>query len=809
MGQIAHVRLSDDEEQSIEEHLTAVQEIAEQYGKKLNVKYLAGLAGMLHDLGKYSDDFQHYIKEALVNPEAPPKRGSVDHSTAGGKMLYELFHQKGKTNQERLLAEIIGNIIISHHSYLQDYLNHMLKSTYLKRVKEKEISQYSDVKEAFFSKVMNKKDFESYVKKAIDELKLFLQKTTPDSINEDIMFLSKFLFSTLIDADRTDSMLFEEGKSYQRLENRQSLFSMYYGKLMEQLKIYEERVTEENKIGTLRKEMSEQCEKFASKPSGVYSLSIPTGGGKTLASLRYALQHALQYEKERIIYVVPYTTIIEQNAEEVRRILDDKVNILEYHSNVIENKAESDADDNFFQNDYKVKLSKETWDSSIIFTTMVQFLNVFYESGTRSIRRLHNLTNSVIIFDEVQKVPTACVALFNKAVNFLKNHGNSTALLCTATQPSLDYVENKLEINTDGEIIKDLTEVVDAFKRVELFDYASQTSFNAEELSNFVQHKIIEQNSVLIVLNTRKVVRDLFDSLNSSIDEDIHLYHLSTTMCAAHRKNLIADMKEKLEKNKKVICVSTQLIEAGVDISFKCVIRSLAGLDSIAQAAGRCNRHGECETYGEVYIINHENESLNQLKEIKAGKIIAKKILIDINRNEKANVNDILSVEVMERYFQEFYSEFKLDLDYPITGFRENMVEMLTDGKKESARYQSYLNKYKQHIGLMNISSMHTAAMNFQVIENNTTSVIAPYQGGEEIISKLISAETITNLNHLLKEAQQYIVNVYDNEKRLLSEADGIYGIFDNQIFILGESFYDEKYGISYNADAQLDNLMF
>src|SRR5699024_2743500 len=441
---------------------------------------------------KYSDDFQHYIKEAVANPDAPSKRGSVDHSTAGGKLLYELYHQNGKTSREKLLSEIIGNIIISHHSYLQDYLNHTLKSTYLRRVKEKEINQYRDVKESFFAEVMNKEYFDNYVKEAIDELKLFLQKTTCEFINEDIMFLSKFLFSTLIDADRTDSMLFEEDKSYQKLESRKSLFSTYYDKLMNQLNIYEERITEENKIGMLRKEMSEQCEEFASNPSGVYSLSIPTGGGKTLASLRYALKHALQYEKERIIYIVPYTTIIEQNAEEVRRILDDKVNILEFHSNVIENKAESDTDDNFFQNDYKIKLSKETWDSPIVFTTMVQFLNVFYESGTSSIRRLHNLTNSVIIFDEVQKVPTACVSLFNKAVNFLKNHGNSTSLLCTATQPSLDYVENKLEINTDAEIIKDLTEVVDAFKRVELFDFASQTSFNTEELSDFVQHKIIE-----------------------------------------------------------------------------------------------------------------------------------------------------------------------------------------------------------------------------------------------------------------------------------------------------------------------------
>lgn len=808
MVKIAHVRTNDNHEQTVKEHLLAVSKIAEEYGSKLNIKHLSGLAGILHDVGKYSDDFQQYIKEAVANPEMPPKRGSVDHSTAGGKMLYELFHVNGKTNQEKLLAEIIGNVIISHHSYLQDFLSHKLESAYLKRVKEKEISQYNNVKNSFYSEVINKKEFKEYVKKATNELQGFLQKTSPQQINEDIMFLTKIIYSTLIDADRTDSMLFEENKPYKMLESRQSLFEAYYQKLMKQLNIYEEQLIKENKIGILRKEMSEQCESFARHPTGIYSLSIPTGGGKTLASLRYALQHALRYKKERIIYIVPYTTIIEQNAEEVRRILEDEVNILEYHSNVVENNAESDADDDFFHNDYKIKLSKETWDSPIIFTTMVQFLNVFYESGTRSIRRLHNLTNAVIIFDEVQKIPTACVSLFNKAVNFLKNQGNSTSLLCTATQPSLDYVENKLELNTDAEIIKDLPEVVEAFKRVELVDYASNQTFDSSKLKELVENKVKEQSSVLIVLNTRKVVKDLYDELSESINEDIHLYHLSTTMCAAHRKDLIADMKEKLKNEEKVVCVSTQLIEAGVDISFKCVIRSLAGLDSIAQAAGRCNRHGECETYGQVYIIDHENEKLNSLKEIKTGKIIAKKILIDIERSETATVNDILSTKVMERYFQEFYLEFQQDLDYPVVGFRENMVKMLTDSKQKSARYESYINKYKQHLNLLTINSMHTAAKHFQVIENSTISVITPYEEGKEIIAKLISAETITDFNILLKEAQQYVVNVYDHEKQLLSENNGMYGIFDNQIFILGENFYDKKYGISYNADAELNNLM-
>lgn len=807
MNKVAHIRSSDGTEQTVREHLLGVQQLAESYGNKIGVKHLAGLAGVLHDLGKYSDDFQVYIREAVANPDSPTKRGTVDHSTAGGKLLYDLFHKRGKTALERVLAEVMGNVIISHHSYLQDYLNDSLQSPYLKRVKKKELNQTTEVRESLFRSVITEDDFNSYTKLAIKELEVFIQGSSGEKLAENLMFLTKYLFSTLIDADRTDSMMFEEGLSEIAMEDRRKLFERYYSKLMQQLNLFEENVASDNRIGQLRKEMSKQCEQYAENRPGIYTLSIPTGGGKTLASLRYALRHALKYGKERIIYIVPYTTIIEQNAEEVRRILEDDSNILEFHSNVIENE-EINEDDDFFNHAQKVKLSKESWDSPIIFTTMVQYLNVFYDSGTRSIRRLHNLAKSVIVFDEVQKVPTACVSLFNQSVNFLKNHCQSTVLLCTATQPSLDYVQNKLDINSDGEMIHDLQDVVDAFKRVELIDYASEATFTTGKLSQFVQKEIQEESSVLVILNTRKVVRELYVELSNAID-NVSIYHLSTSMCAAHRKDLLHEMRERLKNNEKVICVSTQLIEAGVDISFKSVVRSLAGLDSIAQAAGRCNRHGECADLGKVYIIEHSEENLDRLKEIRVGKEIAQKLLIDIKRDKDKNINDILSNEIMSRYFQEFYSEFKMDLDYPVAGYRESMVEMLTDSKGKSERHQAYMMTHKKELELLNISSMQTAANKFQVIESNTTSVIVPYGKGEQIIEKLISAETITDLNKLLKEAQQYIVNIYDHEKQLLTENNGIYAIFDSTIYILTDGVYDTSFGMSYTADASLKDLFY
>src|SRR5690606_4496420 len=294
----------------------------------------------------------------------------------------------------------------------------------------------------------------------------------------------------------------------------------------------------------------------------------------------------------RIIYVVPYTTIIEQNAKEVRDILKANDYLLEHHSNVIDDELNDDEfiDYKSYQKNKKIKLAKDNWDVPIIFTTMVQFLDTFYKGKGRNIRRLHNLTNSVIIFDEVQSVPVNCISLFNETLNFLKDFGNSTILLCTATQPALQYVQKNISI--DDELIDDLTIVTKDFKRTNIINFLKDEGWTTEDLTEFVQEQIQHVNSVLVILNTKSVVRKLYHELQNS---DVRVVHLSTSMCAAHRKAIISEMRDMLKRKEKLLCISTQLIEAGVDVSFECVIRSLAGLDSIAQAAGRCNRHGEVE----------------------------------------------------------------------------------------------------------------------------------------------------------------------------------------------------------------------
>ncbi|AZK46718.1 CRISPR-associated helicase Cas3' [Paenibacillus lentus] len=812
MHYIAHIRQIDHQHQTVEEHLLGVMALAETHGEKLGIKHITGLAGVLHDLGKYTVEFKDYILGAVDNPESPPTRGSVDHSTAGGKLLYQLFHTNKAVKENRyrgILAEVVGNAIISHHSYLQDFLSPELESKYLFRVRDKELDKFDETVELFFKYVMKESEFYRYVDQAADELDTFLSKKSSASNENKLMFLTKFVFSALIDADRTNTRLFEENIAENSGPNTKEIFDAYYNRLMTTINSFTIQPDAHSRINQLRREMSDHCEQYAAKPSGVYTLSIPTGGGKTLASLRYALKHAQLYHKKHIIYVVPYTTIIEQNAEEVRKLLKDDMHILEHHSNVIDDVDEDDESwDGIMNVKQKLKLAKDNWDSPIIFTTMVQFLNVFYAKGSRNIRRLHNLSESVIIFDEVQKVPIPCVSLFNQALNFLETYCQSSIVLCTATQPALDFVEHKLDLKPDAEMISNLPKVIEAFKRVEIIDHASDEEFNNEKLADFISERLQEVQSVLVILNTKGVVRNLYLQLKEK-HSDIPLYHLSTSMCAAHRNQILGEVRQHLENRNRVICISTQLIEAGVDVSFECVIRSLAGLDSIAQAAGRCNRHGE-QALRQVYVIDHVEENLKHLKEIRVGKQISKKMLIDLKRDRTVYGGDILSDVAIERYFKQLYREFDHDVDYDIPQLRKKMTELLSAAKAENTYFQAFNSKHNESLPLYLANSYRTAAEHFRVIDNLTTSVLVPYRHeGKEIIAELNGERSIADLTRLLRKAQQYMINLFDRELQLLSKNSGLESCLDGKVLVLKEGAYSEEFGLDIENDSGFDLSIF
>lgn len=814
MDYIAHIRESDKEEQTLRQHLLESKEFCEKEGEKLGLRKVAGLAGLLHDLGKATPEFFNYLNDAVYHPEKKVKRGSVDHSTAGGRLLFTRYYKNEKEHFKKLLVEVVANAIISHHGYLTDYLNFDLESEFLNRVQEKELPSFAGSVDYFFDKVMGQVEFDCYVEEATFELANFMLKINGSDFYETekttaITYLTKVVFSILIDADRTNTRLFEENSQEDSELDVQSLFLDYQKNLDAKIASFGE-VETASPINQLRAKMSDETFEYAEKESGIYTLSIPTGGGKTLASFRYALAHALKHKKKRIIYVVPYVTIIEQNAQEVRNIIQDDEHLLEHHSNVLFFDEEEKDEDTVYEAGETLKknlrLAKDNWDSPIIFTSMVQFLNIFYASGTQNIRRLHNLSDAVIIFDEVQKVPTHCISLFNHAVNYLNQMMGASIILCTATQPALGELKYQLNISENSEIISDLETVEKAFERVELID-KTQFSMNTEMLSDFIIQNEETFKSQLIILNTKKTVLELYLLLKQRVN-NVHLYHLSTLMCAAHRKIILEEIRGKLENKEKVICISTPLIEAGVDISFESVIRSLAGLDSIAQAAGRCNRHGELAK-GYVCLIHHNEEKLDRLSEIKEGGNITKQLLNDITIVKEDTVNDLLTKKYMRRYFKQYYDFFKAQLDYPIEETSLSHVDLLSNQREAGSLFNTYIGKHNKQNPLISSSSLKTAAQKFEVIKNQTKSVLVPYGEGKDIEIQLNSEENIPDLSEIIKKAQAYSINVYNYELDKL-ESEGAITVFkEDIILILKEAYYDTEYGLQMEGTAGFSMSMF
>jgi CRISPR-associated endonuclease/helicase Cas3 len=805
---IAHIREKDGKVQTVQEHLTEVRLLSEKFGGKIGVKYLAGLSGVLHDLGKNTEEFKTYIQDAVANPDDPPPKGSVDHSTAGGRLLYQRFYNKQKNSIENLAVEWMAMCIISHHSGLRDFLTPDLLSDFLRRVSEKEIPEFDNATITFFEQQISETEFEAYFDMAKKEVIQILNKIKEYQMKPiTTSFILKFIFSTLIDADRTNTRMFEENEVEEQMIDSLTFFKKSYDALMEKITSFRNSEHANKPINLLRMEMSDQCEKFAFNPPGISTLSIPTGGGKTLASLRYALKHAMEFKKERIIYIVPYTTIIEQNAQEVRDILKNDEYILEHHSNIIEDLYLGDENEDYDLVKMKLKLAKDNWDSPIIFTTMVQFLNVFYSKGSRNIRRLHNLSNSIIIFDEVQSVPIKCISLFNEALNFLNIFGKSSIVLCTATQPALDYVENKLKISADSEMISDMKMVSKSFKRVNILDKTTPQGYSAAELKEFIIEEMEQINNLLVILNTKTAVRKLFEELKKEHEKhDYLLFHLSTNMCPAHRKKVLKDVKRALSDKKQVICLSTQLIEAGVDISFECVIRSLAGLDSIAQAAGRCNRHGE---YGirNVYIIRSSDEVLTKLKEIKIGGEQTSRILDEYKNSSEVFGDNLLSPEAMNIYFQYYYHQIKNDLNYPISKLQKNMFDLLNQNQDY---YSAFYNKNNVKYPLVSRQSFATAEQYFHVIDNPTTSVLVPYnEEARNIIADLNGDLDIKELSNLLKIAQQYVINVYSHEFDQLIKEKNIDLLLYGNVYALKEIAYTDEMGLDLKGEGSWTFEMF
>ncbi|WP_189642769.1 CRISPR-associated endonuclease Cas3'', partial [Deinococcus piscis] len=559
--------------QALKDHVEGVTNRTEQHVRYLvpaipQITVYARLAGLLHDLGKYRDEFQiHRLKwhphEERHDPSFEEK--PCPHSDAGARLMAAEFEMDGEERSE------LPFIIANHHGKLTDTaaLDARLKQT-----------KVEETHELFAKAVQDTSEVEDLLQDLPD---LPLEGT-------ERAFLIRVLFSALVDADRLDTEGHgSPGKAALRSEYDKQAAEM--GLLFERLQAHMQSKNGGEKanepINVLRREMYEAALSHAGDSTGFFRLTMPTGGGKTLTSLAFALAHAQAHGLRRVVYGVPFTTIIDQTAQVFRDVLEQNdFKVLEHHSNLEPEKPRNAGEED---KQTLAELSTENWDAPVIVTTTVRlFQETLFGTRTAQLRRLHNLTGSVIVLDEAQTLPTGLLTPTLDALQFLVKYCGCSVVLCTATQPALDERLGFPALKNIRDLIDDTDYFFEQLKRVDYhFRTAEPTSWAdlATELGGLSQ--------VLCIVNTRQHAQELFETLGDTRAN----FHLSTNMVPHHRKRVLAIIRHRLRHGKPCRVISTQLIEAGVDVDFPTVYRAMGPLEAIVQAAGRCNREGKLADY--------------------------------------------------------------------------------------------------------------------------------------------------------------------------------------------------------------------
>ena len=818
---IAHVRKADGQPQFLQTHLTETAEIAKLLAAKLDLDQAGELLGLMHDFGKYSRKFQKYIHDetSLFNPdlddeESTPNGSKVDHSTAGAQWAYRELRKFGAAQGiGELFGQMLGLCIASHHGEgLIDCLDGEGNPKWIERFNKTDELTHLVECERNADEVVQQKAYElageNLIRSLLNAVKPILSNQTINNKIKEFYLgcLTRFLFSCLIDADRINSSDFErEAQKEVRHLAEKPDWQSAIDKLEAKLAGFENRYP----IDEIRRRISDDCLKRAVDFQGIYTLTVPTGGGKTLASLRYALHHAQKHNLDRIIYIIPYTSIIDQNAQAVREILGEYW-ILEHHSNLEPEKQS-----------WQDKLLSENWDKPIVFTTMVQFLDAWFGGGTRGARHIHPMTNSVLIFDEIQTLPVKCVHLFCNVLNWLTTFGKSTAVLCTATQPLLgesglrNFPEGKreriaarglLRLPENAEIMgkhQDLDKLFADLSRVEIRFNEKAGGWNVEEAVAFLLEQFQTTQSCLFIVNTKKWAQELYQYCKAQNVPPEALFHLSTHQCAAHRKAIFDTIKGRLKNGKPVICISTQLIEAGVDISMACVIRALGGLDSIAQAAGRCNRHGEKKGKGQVWVLNLQEQDFTRiLPDIQAGKTHAERVFRDFAGQ------DILQPAAMERYFEYYFYQRSDEMAYYVKNSATgSLLDWLSDNALNP--YGEKNNKRSKPLPLL-MQSFKSAGRAFQAIDAPTRAVIVPYGEGAKLIAKLCGEWDPKEMHRTLQKAQRYSVNVFPNVWDKLQKENALHETIEGSgIYYLKERHYNDEFGLSLDETSDMTFLNY
>lgn len=815
---IAHWRAADQTPQFLRTHLTGVGTLARTFAAKLDLGSAGELIGLLHDLGKYSAEFQAYIGSALGLKDtdaddyvdAKAQKGKVDHSSAGAQFIWQLFADREPLGQA--VAQVLALCIASHHSGLIDCLDADGADTFGKRMrKAQEKTHLDEVRRAADPLILARcaeLSGDSALVLGFKALVERIVRSSPQPIvaQQQIGLAVRLLFSCLIDADRIDTADFEHKRARKHRPNGDYV---KWPVLIDRLERHLQAMTAKRPIDALRRDISLHCLDASSRTGGIYTLTVPTGGGKTLASLRFALHHAQQHSLDRIVYVIPFTSIIDQNAQVVREILEPSDKPADRGKVVLEQHASITPE----QQTWREKILCENWDAPVVYTTMVQFLESLFGAGTRGARRMHQLANSVLIFDEIQTLPIKCIHLFNNAINFLAEQCNSTVVLCTATQPLLHRVspeKGSMRLAPRHEIMRDVHKLFDDLKRVEIRDHRKRGGWQYAEVAQLALDELVRAGSCLVIVNTKAAARKVFELCESKLSGD-EIVHLSTDMCPAHRKAELRKLRQRLEAGMPVLCVSTQLIEAGVDVDFGAVIRFNAGLDSIAQAAGRCNRNGRIEP-GIVHVVNPrpEDENLGTLPDISIGRDKAERVLDEYKQQPSRYRENLIGPEALTEYYRYYFFDRQENMDYPVPakdiGHDDTLLNLL------SANSQAMNDYHRKHnavpVRFLNQSFM-AAAKVFKAIDAPTQGVIVPHgDEGRALIAKLHSAYDIELEFELLRSAQQYTVNVFPNVLERLKKAGALKEVKpETRILSLDSRYYSPRFGLATDPVSRMETL--
>lgn len=739
---LAHIREEEKGcfvEQSIEEHCLNVARLARELiyedEDSFGMKDLAYNAGLLHDFGKYRPDFQRYILAASgANPsgKVPTK---APHAIVGAIEARRLFDNP-------MTADTLAYCISGHHRGLYDH-NEMER-----RLRHGEHKRWCDACEELTS---------------VEDL----GTADCDDVGEpyDLQMAIRMLFSALVDADRLDTEQFmTPDLSAERLRIKGNYASLCT--LRERLIARTESFSSapDTPVNRARAYFLESCRTHgAGSDPGIYTLSLPTGAGKTISSMAWALEMAIRNHHDRIIYVIPYTSIITQTAMVFREIFG-KENILEHHSEVVvEQQGEGDSGDEQMS---RLKFLTENWDAPIILTTNVQFFESLFSSKPAKCRKVHSIANSVIVMDEVQALPEGFLSPILSAIDTLSEAFHCSILCCSATQPVYDEDLNSPDdgsdyytpLDTRGDLMPREAKYFVPFDRVDY--HLEPQTMTSQELAD----RLAAEHSVLCVVNSRKDAGQVYRALRDNTDEVIHL---SRSMCSAHLRKAIETIKERMRDGEPTKVISTQLIEAGVDLDFPCVWRAHSGLGSIIQAGGRCNREGKMERRGQVFVFSLADGS-RPFGNIARGCNATNDLLSELS-DKKTSPTD---PEVIAEYYRRYFGR--------ITSFDTQSIAQDLTEDPEDINFES-------------------AAERFKLIDDEGTfPVIVPYmEEGKELVRMIRSHEILSREDY--HRMQEYSVSLRQGDYSTLLGQGNIEQIPWGEDFIsvlVDDKCYDSVAGV-------------